>query len=47
MISDHDILQSAQELIEQRGLKRASDHAAARIADLLGACGEHLNTMRD
>jgi len=34
MTSDIDILRSARELIDQRGLKGASDHAADRIATL-------------
>lgn len=34
MTSDLDVYRSAQTLIEQRGLKGASDHAADRIAEL-------------
>ena len=34
MTSDLDIYHSAQVLIEQHGLKGASDHAADRIAEL-------------
>ena len=34
MTSDLDIHRAAQTLIEQRGLKGASDHAADRIAEL-------------
>ncbi len=34
MTSKIDIYRTAQELINQRGLKGASDHAADRIAEL-------------
>ncbi len=34
MTSDLDVSRAAQVLIEQRGLKGASDHAADRIAEL-------------
>ena len=35
MTSDLDIYRAANLLIEQRGLKGASDHAADRIAELM------------
>ena len=35
MTSDLDIYRSAKVLIEQHGLKGASDHAADRIAELM------------
>ncbi len=34
MTSDLDLYRAAQELINQHGLKGASDHAADRIAEL-------------